>query len=358
MSIFDFFRKKKEVEIEEEFNLENEINSISTNEKIESVEDQNGNDLEFVDSSGFVFSSLPIQLAKDVPVSSRAAIENANKKFTFPLCPGMFDYSQVGYIMPAWVDFHIIANKAGVKIFAGAIDKEKRGSHFKDPNQMGAEIVEGLFQVHDGIPLQPFNFNSPWKIFSKKKSISALLLPAFYHTNPEILDNLYIYPGIVDYDKFHTANIICAVRRRCNFTIHAGEPLLHIIPFVNSDIVCGYGPATEEQRGQSKYDPKIYQNQYYRKHHHTKKKYKLDESQVQDEEQKVAGGTEIVQPGTEIMTPGTEIMAPGTEIMIPGTEIVIPGTEILTPIIPGTEIINPGNLVEEKPKRKSRKRDR
>lgn len=338
MSIFDFFRRKNK-EVGEEFNLENEINSISENKQSETQEEQSGNDLEFIDSSGFVYTNLPIQLAKDVPVSSKSAIESANRKFTFPLCPGMFDYSQVGYIMPAWVDFHVIANKAGVKMFSGTADKEKRGSHFKDPVTMGPDIVEGLFQLHDGVPLQPFNFNSPWKIFTKKKSISALLLPAFYHTNPEILDNLYIYPGIVDYDKFHTVNIICAVRRKCNFVIRAGEPLLHIIPFVNSDIVCGYGPATEEQTGQIKYDPKIYQNQYYRKYHQTKKKYKLDEKQ--EEETQTKKEDEIVKPGTEIINPGTEIMIPGTEI-----------------IIPGTEIVNPGNLVEESFKRKTRKKDR
>jgi hypothetical protein len=338
MSIFDFFKRKKYNEYDNESFLEQEIDLITSgSDTIE--EESSGTDLEFIDASGLLYANLPIQLAKDVPVSSKNAVESTNKKFTFPLCPGMFDYSQVGYIMPAWVDFHIIANKAGVRAYAGGVNKNKRGAHFKDPAFMGPDIVEGLFKLQDDIPLQPLNFNSPWKIFSKKKSISALMLPAFYHTSAEILENLYIYPGIVDYDKFHTANVICAVKRKCNFVIKAGEPLLHIIPFINSDITCGYGPATEEQKSQIDYDPKIYQNQYYRKHHQIKKNYELEESFNGD-----------VQKEEKIESiPGTEIINPGTEIINPGTEIINPGTEIINP---GTEIINPGTLIRQKPKKK------
>jgi len=347
MKFFNFFKRKMQSETaDNNTSFEDEINAISTGNHSElSQESLSGNDLEFIDYSKLVYTSLPIQLAKNVPISSRSYLESANKKFTFPICPGMFDYSQVGYIMPSWVDFHFIANKAGVRAIAGG--NPVRGSHFKDPVYMSAELVEGLFKIYDDIPLQPFNLNSPWKIFSKRKSISALILPAFYHMDPEILENLYIYPGIVDYDKFHTANVICAVRRNCQFTIKAGEPLVHIIPFVNSEIVCGYGPATDEQESQINYDPNMYQKQYYRKNHHTKKTYILEDndetnnmmeqSNTEVEELDsidVIGSTEEPTEGpTEEMIPGTEIIIPGTEIIIPGTEIVNPGTEIMNPEI-------------------------
>lgn len=272
MNLFNIFKRKEQKEEFNSINLEDQINEVS-NTAI--IEQERKNQLEFVDSSKLVFASLPILLAKDVEITCKKTIEDAGDKFTFPLCPGMFDYSKMGYIMTAWTDIHFKANKAGVVAIAGG---GKKKSEFMQPLKMNPNMVNGVFKIHDGIPLSPYNLPSPWKIFSYDKNISALLLPAWYHSSVEFLDNFYVYPGIVDYDTFHVCNVILAPKKKMEYTIKAGDPLLHIIPIYNKNISCGYGPPTVEQESLIKYDPAYHRNQYYRKVHSVKKGFDLEEN--------------------------------------------------------------------------------
>jgi len=273
MNLFKFFKRENSFQKESEsFDLEKEINDASNSSVIEGIK---RNQIEFVDSSKLVFSSLPISLAKDIDVNCRKKIEESGGKFTFPICPGMFDYSKLGYIMPAWTDIHFKANKAGVVAFSGG---GKKKTNFIQPVRMNPELVTGLFDLQDGIPLSPYNLGSPWKIFSYDKDISALLLPAWYHSSVEFLENFYVYPGIVDYSTFNVCNVILAPRRKMEYTIKSGEPLLHIIPIYNKNISCGYGPPTIEQESLINYDPVFHRNQYYRKNHSRKKTFNLEET--------------------------------------------------------------------------------
>ena len=100
--------------------------------------------------------------------------------------------------------------------------------------------------------------------------------------NPQILDKLYFYPGVVDYDKFRTINPIVSVTKKCQLTIPVGEPLLHVIPLFNDKIVCGYGPPTPEQQGELVYDPTVHTNHFYRKKYQVKKSYSLEEVKLQE----------------------------------------------------------------------------
>jgi hypothetical protein len=277
MSIFNFFRKKP---LESNLDIESEIHRVSSSDVVESSWGKN--QLEFVDVSKLVFASLPIQLAKDVPVNSKKSYDENKEKFSFTLCPGMFDYSRIGYIMPSWSDFHFKVNKAGCVAIAGGNGK---GSNFVQPVPMDPNIVKNIFKLNDGIPLKPYNLNSPWKVFSYDKDISALLLPAWYHSDPEFLDNFYVYPGVVDYDKFHVMNVILAPKKKCEYTIKAGDPLLHIIPFYNKPISCGYGPPNIEQESLIKYDPTIHETHFYRKNHMKKKTFKLEQQIPKEDNQ-------------------------------------------------------------------------
>jgi hypothetical protein len=276
MNLFKFFGWKSET-TESESEYEKEVNQISNTDVVQSANYKN--QLEFVDASKLVFASLPIQLAKDVPVNSKKLHDDNDEKFRFPICPGTFDYSRLGYIMPAWSDFHFKVNKAGCAAIVGG---NKKQSLFRQPHAMDASIVKGLFKLQDGIQLKPYNLNSPWKVFSYDKDISALLLPAWYHSDPEFLDNFYIYPGIVDYNTFHTMNVILAPKKKCEYTIKAGDPMLHIIPFYNKEIRCGYGPPSIEQESLLTYDPTFHESNFYRKNHSKKKSFKL-EPQSQEE---------------------------------------------------------------------------
>lgn len=270
MKFFNLFKKTL---IDSDLDIQSEIEDVSKTDVVRSQ--NNKNQLEFVDSSKLIFASLPIQLAKDVPVNSKKMHDDAGEKFKFPICPGTFDYSRLGYIVPSWSDFHIKVNRAGCRVIIGG---SNRNSPFKPPHPMDQSIVKGIFKLHDGIQLQPFNINSPWKVFCNDKDISALLLPAWYHADPEFLDNFYLYPGIVDYNTFHTMNVIFAPKRKCEYTIKAGDPLLQVIPFYNKPIVCGYGPPTIEQESLLGYDPTIHEKNFYRKNHMVKKEFKLEQS--------------------------------------------------------------------------------
>jgi hypothetical protein len=229
-------------------------------------------DIEFVDTSRMIYQQAPIRLAKDEPIHFSEKQKKEHGKFMFPFCPGIYDYAKYGYILPAWEDFHIKANKAGTVAFIGG----KRGNHvFHKPSRMGHKIVDGVFEPTDEVPLNAWKFDSPWGIFVNK-NISCFLMPAIYHST--FLDDLYVYPGIVDYNNFHTINFIFSPKRECEVHINYGDPLLHILPFNNDSIKGGYGPGEDHQLDKFKNQIPHSENQYYRKNLSVKKEFKLGES--------------------------------------------------------------------------------
>jgi hypothetical protein len=99
-------------------------------------------------------------------------------------------------------------------------------------------------------------------------------MPAFFHST--FLDDLYVYPGVVDYNKFTTLNFICSPKHECEVQIKAGDPILHVIPFItNKDIVASYGPASKEQKDYPKTIKWFHELNFYRKYYMIRKKYKI-----------------------------------------------------------------------------------
>ena len=237
-------------------------------------------DLEFLDTTRVVYPHYPPILAKDL----KPLKEHQEKKFqeyNFPKCPGMHDYSRVGYIIPAWSNFHIKANKGGCVALVGnpGEDSNKRQTPLGQPKNMDVTITDGLFELQDGIQPSIWNFPGAWKVHGHG-NISALVMPAFYHSN--FLDDLYVYPGIVDYKAFTTINFICSPKRECEVEIKAGEPILHVIPFItNKDIVATYGSATQEQEDYSKVIKWFHEMNFYRKYYMIRKKYRLLNKEIE-----------------------------------------------------------------------------
>jgi len=153
-----------------------------------------------------------------------------------------------------------MANKAGV--IAGIGSKERGAHGFNKPINMNSDIVDGFTIPEDDVPFKIFKVDSPWKIFGHG-DVSALLLPAVFHSN--FLDDLYVWPGVVDYKKFHVANFIFSAKRKCEVHIKAGDPLLHVIPFWNKDMLAGYGPGTDIQIDATRNEIPTNTKQYYRK---------------------------------------------------------------------------------------------
>lgn len=250
-------------------------------------------DLEFVDSTRSVYTHHPVLLAKDVKPFFKEFQEKEQNDYNFPGCPGMHDYSRMGYLIPAWTDFHIKANKAGTVILMGSNPKDKSAKNkswnqtpppmeiipppevpIKDAFPMSTDITNGLFKFKDDVKPTAWNIPSPWKIYGKR-DISALLLPAFYHC--PFLEDLYLYPGVVDYRAFTTANIICSPKRKIEITIPAGTPMLHVIPFKTDDnFRASYGPGTIEQLDSHKTPKHFHVGNWYRKYYMIKKKFKLE----------------------------------------------------------------------------------
>lgn len=232
-------------------------------------------DLKFADAlDGAFYSHYPPVLAKDIkPLKTHQ--EEKFGEYKFPGCPGMHDYSRLGYIIPAWTNFHIKANKAGTVAIAGSLgeDQMKRGTIAKQPQPMDRNITDGLFEIKDGVRHEIFNFPAPWKIMSNK-NVSCLLMPAYFHSN--FLDDLYVYPGVVDYREFSVINFICSPKRPCEIEIKAGDPVLHVIPIItNKDIVASYGPATVDEKSKPKLVKWFHEKNFYRRYYMIRKKYKL-----------------------------------------------------------------------------------
>jgi hypothetical protein len=231
-------------------------------------------DLEFLDSSRAVYPHYPPVLAKDL----KPLKEHQELKFdgyNFPLCPGMHDYARMGYIIPAWSNFHIKANKAGSVALVGnrPVNEGSRGTPIHQPRNMDVKIVDGLFEYKDGIEPTIFNFPGPWMLHGNG-NISALLMPAFYHA--KFLDDLYVYPGVVDYNGFTTINFICSPKRKCEIEIKAGDPAIHVIPFITEKtIISSYGPATNEEQDYNVVLKWFHELNFYRKYYMIRKKYKL-----------------------------------------------------------------------------------
>ncbi len=232
-------------------------------------------DIEFVDRTRFAYQHHPVLRSSEIkPHFQKEQTENG-KKFAFIACPGMTDLKNSGYIIPAWDDINILANESGCMVTVGG--GAKRKSMFESPKPMEAEIAKGVFEPFDKIPLKVFNVISPWHIIANKKNISCLIQAAWYHSS--FLNDIYIYPGIVDYDNYNTMNLIMSPRRKCNITIKAGEPLYQVMPFYNFNhgISAGYGPADDYQKDKIS---TVYSSadQFYRKYLKIKKPVNLEEN--------------------------------------------------------------------------------
>lgn len=192
------------------------------------------------------FKSFSGDYSIQTPVVSAGRItpdwmsKQTDKKMS--VCPGMFDYFRAGYIITAHVDIHIRANKEGTVVRLDGLncDHERmQASHF-DP-----AIAEGVARIDDTVKKVAMKIPLPWAIFTQK-GYSIYALPAILHS--PFLDKLFIYPGTIDAEDFHTMNFVFSPLTACEIVIPAGTPLLQIIPFKCEPITAECGKATEHER--------------------------------------------------------------------------------------------------------------
>jgi hypothetical protein len=234
----------------------------------------NKDDIEFID-----FMENParheltrIKLTSEVSPHFKEDQIREHGEFHFRKCPGMFDYSRMGYIMPAWNDMEFIFNKAGIAGVIGSPDSQRKMpldiAHFNPTHSYNLVPPN-----EDGSPTKFFNLTSPWKVRTKPH-IHMLIVPAFFH-NANLRD-FHIMPGVIEYGNgFNTLNFILSFKKYGTYRISAGDPLYQIIPFAGNNFTASYGLNSDYNSKINDMEWFVGVNNFYRKFHHVKKKFKL-----------------------------------------------------------------------------------
>ena len=213
----------------------------------------------------YVTDMTTIKLASSVKPDWLLRQKDNAKREKFVNCPGMDDMLQAGYLLCAWTDIHIKANLSGISV------KLLNDCNLK-PEYMSHIPVQGIAKIASNVKLQVMKLPTPWCVFTKA-GYSAQVLPAAFHS--PFLDDIYVYPGIVDYDKFSSINFIFSALRECELTIPAGTPLLQIIPFHRETITAEVGRATLLEYDKHVYGFPTRVRAAYRKFYHQRKKFTL-----------------------------------------------------------------------------------
>jgi hypothetical protein len=218
---------------------------------------------------GGYYVGTPVELAKRVsPEWLKSQYEK--RKVKFATCPGMWDMAQTGYIIRAHGDIRIKANSQGV-VFEVSNLKDKDLT----PSLMDYNLVDGLAPIRDDVKRSVIKFPTPWALFAKR-GYSAYVLPATMHS--PFFKDLYVYPGVVDYDEFHVANFIVTPLQDCEILIPAGTPILQVIPFKREKFRAVTGLATEHQKHRFIYSFFSRLPAFYRRHLHKRKTFTIEET--------------------------------------------------------------------------------
>ena len=176
---------------------------------------------------------------------------------------------RAGYIIPAWDDIHIKANRAGT-----LAKMEKAYTQPLAP--MSAKVVQGVAPLAHGMPLHVCKLNTPWSV-TTCPGWSAMVLPASYHS--PFLGDLHVYGGINDYEDFHTLNFIFSPLRECEVFIPAGTPLLQVIPYRREAVGAVTGPSSQHDRDVYSFSFPTRVRGAYRQFFHKRKTHTLEHEQ-------------------------------------------------------------------------------
>jgi len=210
-----------------------------------------------------------IKLASDLDIHPKWIRDQrvySDNKTKFLNCPGMADWMKTGYIIPAWTTIKIRANRVDSLVLLDP-------PFTPQAVPMNEKLITGLFNPEGDVKLKVNKLTTPWGI-KTKSGWSAHVIPAMFH-NP-FLQDLYVYPGTVDYDKFHICNFIFSAMRPCDIEIPIGTPLLQVIPFRREEItaVCEKGQAKDLDKLNFGFPEKL--QSAYRKFFHQRKNYTME----------------------------------------------------------------------------------
>jgi hypothetical protein len=147
-------------------------------------------------------------------------------KMSLRRCQGTYDFMSAGFIIPLWTDVTIRPDATGTRFEYKTMplgdDFEFRIEHFEKASASGCPITSNN-KVKNG---QYPKLVSPWRYITPK-GVSLISLPIIHEPNP----NYTIMPGIVHTDFYNQIHVVINVLTDKEFTIPAGTPIQHMIPF-------------------------------------------------------------------------------------------------------------------------------
>ena len=153
---------------------------------------------------------------------------------TVKRCPGFIDFFKMGYVLPAWCDFHLELgeNECRVKTPQNAFPTNYHGPH---------QYINYLPEHAKKNAKLAFKPPSPWHV-KTPKGIKMLELPMLHHHNPDF----YTVGGLTDTHLFHELNPIWVFMRTGEFFIKRGTPISMLIPIRTEEFDVVIREQTEE----------------------------------------------------------------------------------------------------------------
>lgn len=166
------------------------------------------------------------QLPKSYNTQNPALNNTLGAQPTMKGCPGLIETFQHGIIMPLWSDvvFHIT-------------DKEchwQFSDHMTTAQSHEPQQWAGFLPAHTGY--FHVKIDSPW-LFKTKEDIPWTYNQPTWNLNS--IDSYTILPGVVSYKYQTTTNINMFIHPKFDhkFLIEAGQPIAHLIPITEKEIV-------------------------------------------------------------------------------------------------------------------------
>lgn len=150
---------------------------------------------------------------------------------TVRACPGILDYCQAGFVVPAWCDIEMQPSPDGQNVSVRySQPKYNQGSHKPDVIQ---NFMSHKFGVRMAVKL-----DNPWSIWAAE-GYSLLYLPMYYYDDTR---NWEAIPGWIDHDIGAISSPFNIMLKEPKYTmIKQGEPILQIIPIKREPVTAYTG---------------------------------------------------------------------------------------------------------------------
>jgi hypothetical protein len=174
---------------------------------------------------------------KSMPTFLRQCPHAIDSIKTVKACPGIVDYSNAGFVIPAWCDIELHPTPDGNQVMARySHPKFNHAIHVAEQLQ---DLMCNKFDVRVAVKL-----DNPWFTWTEE-GYSLLYLPMYYDDTK----NWEAVPGIIDHDVGAPQSPInIMLKERKPTFIKMGEPLVQIIPIKREEITAYTGELTEVGR--------------------------------------------------------------------------------------------------------------